>query len=182
MAMTDPTVYPQGGQEGGEGATGSPPPGPDEALKKENAELRATNRMLQAKALGAEHGLSPTQVELLGGIDLDKQADVAKRLHDEAKPPTPPEPTSQPPAAEQQAQQPPEQQPPTPQATPEQQAQQQAQDAMAGGGESPYPVTPKGSDPLTERVMAAVKDRPPHEAFEEIKRIQLEEQQKAREG
>ncbi len=181
MSQTDPTVYPQGGEGPGEGATGTPPPGADDALKKENADLRAKNRELQAQALGSTHGLTPTQIELIAAQPLDKQGEYATKLADEAKAAAPPPavpsgepqpgqaPPAQPPSAG-----PPVDAPPT--------ATQAAQDAMTGGGEAPYPVPPKGADPIETRILGAIEKNPPQQAWEEIKRIQFEEQRRVLEA
>ncbi len=183
--QTDPPGDPQGGYDQGAGATGTPPPGPDEALKRENAELREKNRQLQAQALGATHGLTPTQIELLAGQDLDKQATFASKLAEEAKAtqpaqpaPTPtPAPTGEPPA--QPAAQP---QQPTPVPDP---AAQAAQDAMAAGGAAPYPgVAPTGAgggESYDQKVARIAAENPPHVAWEKLGALQSEELAKARE-
>lgn len=68
------------------GDAGTPAPAADdrdaeiERLKQENAQLREQRRGDRAKALGAEHGLTPTQVELLALVPADQMEDKAKAL------------------------------------------------------------------------------------------------------
>jgi len=55
----------------------------NERLKQENARLREERRSDRAKALGAQHGLTPTQVELLQLVPADQMEDKAKALESE---------------------------------------------------------------------------------------------------
>lgn len=70
----------------GPGDAGTPTPAADdrdaeiERLKQENAQLREQRRGDRARALGAEHGLTPTQTELLSLVPADQMEDKAKAL------------------------------------------------------------------------------------------------------
>jgi hypothetical protein len=73
------------GQGPGDAGTPTPAAADDrdaeiERLKQENAQLREQRRGDRAKALGAEHRLTPTQVELLALVPADQMEDKAKAL------------------------------------------------------------------------------------------------------
>lgn len=112
---TDPDDLGQGPGPGN-GGTGTPTPNPlaerdaeIERLKQENAKLREDKREERARALGAEHGLTPTQTDLLKLLPADQMAEKAKALADErgaaasgappgdgGQPPPPAEPPAEP--------------------------------------------------------------------------------------
>lgn len=73
------------GQTGG--AAGAPDPSSDEVakLKAENAQLREEQRKSNARELGAKHGLTETQVELISSLSRDQQPTYAERLAAEMK-------------------------------------------------------------------------------------------------
>lgn len=84
---TDPVDPDQGTGLEGDGEEGTPTPSEAEALraenatlKQENAKLREGRRQDRARALGAEHQLTPTQVELLQLVPADQMEDKAKAL------------------------------------------------------------------------------------------------------
>jgi hypothetical protein len=92
---TDPDDLGQGPGGDGSGGAGTPTPNSLEAvqadnerLKQENAKLREDKREERARALGAEHGLSPTQVDLLKLLPADQQETAAKALEAERGAPT----------------------------------------------------------------------------------------------
>lgn len=81
---TDPEELGQG--PGGDGSGGAGTPTPDalaqevERLKQENAKLREDKRVERARALGAEHGLTPTQTDLLKLVPADQMEEKAQAL------------------------------------------------------------------------------------------------------
>lgn len=69
------------------GDPGTPTPTADDprdakiaTLEQENHDLREARRVDRAAALGAKHGLSPTQVELLALVPADQMEDKATAL------------------------------------------------------------------------------------------------------
>lgn len=149
---------------------------PDEAqrLKDENASLRQQNRAERADRLAVQHGLSPTQAELLKGVDLDKQEDYAKRLSEEAKgaaPPAEPKPDQDPGKAQEPAPEP-KQTPPQGEGEPKPQGQA-APDPVSQMGEGAASGSPTGDLPasvqeeFTQRINKA-------ESLEEMNAIQAE--------
>lgn len=83
---TDPDDLSGSQGDQGTGAQGTSTPQAATAdLEEKNAKLREENRQLHAQSLGATHGLTPTQIELLGSVSKDKQEDYAKRLGDETR-------------------------------------------------------------------------------------------------
>ena len=94
--QVDPTYGGQGSPAGGSGETGTQPPQTAADAKRiadleaENATLREERRQERAKALGTEHGLTPTEVSLLSGLKADEMAATAAKLAEERKAITPP--------------------------------------------------------------------------------------------
>jgi hypothetical protein len=78
------------GPGGGNGGTGTPTPDPRDAeverLKQENAKLREERREERARALGAEHGLTPGMTDLLKLLPADQMEEKAKALAAERAP------------------------------------------------------------------------------------------------
>ena len=70
----------------GPGDAGTPTPAADDRdaeiarLKQENHDLREQRRGDRATALGAEHGLTPTMVEILKLVPADQMEDKARAL------------------------------------------------------------------------------------------------------
>ncbi len=156
----------------GNGAGGTSAPSDDakvRELEEKNAKLREELRQSQAATLGATHGLTKTEIELLAGQPRDKQEEIAKRLADEAKgvqpaatttPPSPeggpvPPPAGTAPAAG------PALTPPDPEAA-------AAQAAFGSdGNQQPIVATTQGS--LTERMNAELAKA---ESVEDMQAIQ----------
>lgn len=138
--MTTPDDAGQGLAGDEAGATGGSDPGAaDAALKAENAGLRQANREERAKRLGAEHQLTPTQVELLQSVAFDEQEKYATRLAEESKAQANNVGSAAPPAQDGQG----ENAPPPPEAA----------DALAGmesGGEAPQGGDQPASDWQTQ--------------------------------
>jgi len=133
-------------------------------LEQENAKLREDRRTERARALGAEHKLTPSMVELLKMVPADKMEDQAKALGDEMrgtapKPPSPPPTGGEPPAD------PGTPPAPTPPADPT-----LASFEQVPGGEPPDPAL-GFQDELRERLNKAG-------TLEEIEQIQQEYRQK----
>jgi hypothetical protein len=88
--MSDQMYSGQGPDGSLEGATGTQPPQVDltkkvSELEAENAKLREERRTERAKALGAEHGLTPTETELLTMLKADEMEAKAAKLAEERK-------------------------------------------------------------------------------------------------
>ena len=88
--MSDP--YPGQGLGGDQTPTGTQPPQTAAAdakriadLEAENAKLREERRADRAKVLGSQHGLTPTQVELLSTVNADEMEAKAAKLGEEFK-------------------------------------------------------------------------------------------------
>jgi hypothetical protein len=102
------------GQGPGDAGTPTPAAADDrdaeiDRLKQENAQLREQRRGDRAKALGAEHRLTPTQVELLALVKADEMEDKAKALAAErgGAPAPPPAPAGDAPTGDQPPAEPP---------------------------------------------------------------------------
>lgn len=90
---TDPDDLGQGpGDRSGGAGTPTPEQLENERLKQENADLRKANREERATALGATHGLTPTQIELLKLVPKDQMEEKAIALASERQGPPSPAP------------------------------------------------------------------------------------------
>lgn len=179
--MSDPAEQLQGNQQPGDGAGGtSTPSGDDEVarLKRENAELREGRRKDRADSLGATHGLTKTQIELLAGQPADKQEEIAKRLEEERKGQAPAATTPAPPAepaSPQQGTTPPASQPDLSAPSPEERKQAAFSD---DSGQTPPPPVAQVAGSAEDRFNAAMSNA---ETFEEMTALQQKYRNELRE-
>jgi len=172
--MSDPMDPGQGPGGPGFGATGTQPPqtAADARriadLEAENAKLREERRDDRAKALASQHGLTPTELDLLKRLNADEMEPIAAKLETERKAATP-SPAPAPPTGE-----------PAPTSTPAAEPPNAgALAAMSQGGEgAPSAIqTPPANS--TEAMFAEINAATSYEEVERIqqkyKRLSLEE-------